>query len=65
MLEGNYIHLASDRSAGDGRMSFARKVCNKKAKTLAQHASSVFGQESSFRSEAYSFYLRYAFFTGG
>eukprot|EP00957_Ditylum_brightwellii_P010476 793844-Ditylum_brightwellii.AAC.1 len=34
MIEGGYIHLDTDRSAGDGRMSFAWKICNKGEKTL-------------------------------
>eukprot|EP00957_Ditylum_brightwellii_P139164 10607061-Ditylum_brightwellii.AAC.1 len=33
-IEGDYIHLATDGSAGDGRMSFTWKVCNKEEKTL-------------------------------
>eukprot|EP00957_Ditylum_brightwellii_P177836 13545961-Ditylum_brightwellii.AAC.1 len=53
MLEGDYIHLSSDKSAVDGRMSFAWRICNKEAKTLAQHAGPEFGKESSFRSKAY------------
>eukprot|EP00957_Ditylum_brightwellii_P027022 2043511-Ditylum_brightwellii.AAC.1 len=53
MIEGGYIHLATDGSAGDGRMSFAWKACNKEEKTLVQHAGQAFGKESLFWSEAY------------